>query len=84
MWSLFEALASYFFCYVLLKCCDFKPNFYDFVLIIKCRKTEAVSSFYVHPCICKKLLQMEWGMLMKHPVYEFDGNVFSVLFMFFG
>uniref|UniRef100_A0A2N9FXG7 PHD-type domain-containing protein n=1 Tax=Fagus sylvatica TaxID=28930 RepID=A0A2N9FXG7_FAGSY len=37
-------------------------------------KTEAVSSFYVHPCICKKLLQMEWGMLMKHPVYEFDGS----------
>lgn len=35
--------------------------------------TEAVSSFYIHPCICKKLLQMEWVMLSKHPVYEFNG-----------
>ena len=84
MWSFLEALASYSFYSVLLRWCDFKRTVMILFSFVKCRKTEAVSSFYIHPCICKKLLQMEWVMLSKHPVYEFNGNFFSVLFMYFG
>ncbi|KAE8077390.1 hypothetical protein FH972_015958 [Carpinus fangiana] len=36
--------------------------------------TEAASSFYIHPYIRKKLLQMELGMLLKNPIYQFDGS----------
>ncbi|XP_041013477.1 uncharacterized protein LOC121256681 isoform X7 [Juglans microcarpa x Juglans regia] len=37
-------------------------------------KTEAVSSFYIHPYISKKLLQMELGMLLKNPRNNFDAS----------
>ncbi|KAG6707308.1 hypothetical protein I3843_06G023500 [Carya illinoinensis] len=36
-------------------------------------KTESVSSFYIHPYIRKKLLQMELGMLLN-PISKFDGS----------
>ncbi|KAG7980878.1 hypothetical protein I3843_05G205300 [Carya illinoinensis] len=37
-------------------------------------KTEAVSSFYIHPYITKKLLQIELGMLSKNPRNNFDAS----------
>ncbi|KAG6655612.1 hypothetical protein CIPAW_05G229100 [Carya illinoinensis] len=37
-------------------------------------KTEAVSSFYIHPYITKKLLQIELGMLSKNPRNNFDDS----------